>query len=1128
MADRQFIDFRNDSLLDSLKKSETNFTSLFSLAKTVKLTANKTVVTYGEQGTTEGDTILLTVTPRGFDLSNTFYEFVVGGYTSELYPADDTTGDFIWELPDNLEPANEQSIVVTVNAYEGDTTGENQIVAFDSVTITGIQGLFEGVVGADGADGADGTDAKVVKLTANRYVIRYSESGSEGDSITFTAETQGFTGSPYYKFTKVDTSEVLQNTTDNELILDDEDEPQLGEVITVRVDVSETEDGTILATDSVSIYAVQDGSDAIIAFLTNASHVVPASSNGTIESGVIDGSNNITGAGGTFKVFVGATEVTTGNGCVFTESTDALGIASIDPSTGVYTISSVDFDENYSFIEFQVEIPASVAKTQSNVTIEAVYTIAKSNAGVNGLNGQDAVNAVLDLTNDRHSVAADNSGTVTDDYSTAFTYVDFYLNGSEIFRSGGWSYNAQNLIYDTSQVPGENPYTIVYKTIGEDNDVWAINYLLTNCNGGWETYVGPNKFLVTSLNADTGTVTFNVVKNPAGDSPELYSKVMTLTKVKAGANGEDGEDGADAVIYSILPSTNSILRLENGTYTPNTLIFTGQKRIGNGSLTEVDESVENIDFTIGYLNENGAAVSIDTQNNTNPAVINSLVNVTNIDQVTSVEVIMSIDDTIVDRETLPLLNDGTPGPGLVYRGTYDSGTTYYHTDERRDVVQYTSGSVTSYYITNNKQKNNTLGSNWGNPTTENWTTFSNTFDSVATDLLLSKNVGIINTLVMGTLDTSVISDNGEIVPLETTINVNEGVIRHAQIAYDENNSTYTGKGYILNSNGDFYVGNTSGSNLFFDQSAGDLIIKADDFSIGDGTSELKLEIVNVGGFSSSKLSLNYDSDELIGLRAGSVPDASGVETGLIIIKDNVSTTREVKVGIDREYAYNLTLPSVKVTGHYGNSQLWDFGYFNNNIRLYNVWGSTAVANDYGVLYLQQDGFANRGGSVIGWQGDSNPPIVLSANKSMGSRGLFIKNGSTQVVSITGEGNATFNGTVTATTFVDNPSDIRLKENIVNIDNAINKIKQLNGFTFNYNSLGHEIYDLDTEKKYVGLSAQSVLEVLPEAGGVFGTTEETDYHYVKYERLVPLLIEAIKEQQAQIESLQEQINALSGT
>ena len=91
------------------------------------------------------------------------------------------------------------------------------------------------------------------------------------------------------------------------------------------------------------------------------------------------------------------------------------------------------------------------------------------------------------------------------------------------------------------------------------------------------------------------------------------------------------------------------------------------------------------------------------------------------------------------------------------------------------------------------------------------------------------------------------------------------------------------------------------------------------------------------------------------------------------------------------------------------------------------------------------------------------------------------------------------------------SDARLKTNIVQISDALNKVCTLTGNTFNWNSLAK---DKDMTISEAGVIAQEVESVLPEVV----TTREDGYMAVRYEKLVPLLIEAIKELKVEIDML----------
>jgi hypothetical protein len=94
------------------------------------------------------------------------------------------------------------------------------------------------------------------------------------------------------------------------------------------------------------------------------------------------------------------------------------------------------------------------------------------------------------------------------------------------------------------------------------------------------------------------------------------------------------------------------------------------------------------------------------------------------------------------------------------------------------------------------------------------------------------------------------------------------------------------------------------------------------------------------------------------------------------------------------------------------------------------------------------------------------------------------------------------------------SDDRLKNNLGNIPNALDLVKTLNGFYYEANQtavdLGYEV------KREVGVSAQQVQAIMPEV--VAPAPIDDKYLTVRYERLVPLLIEAIKELEAQVAEL----------
>ena len=94
------------------------------------------------------------------------------------------------------------------------------------------------------------------------------------------------------------------------------------------------------------------------------------------------------------------------------------------------------------------------------------------------------------------------------------------------------------------------------------------------------------------------------------------------------------------------------------------------------------------------------------------------------------------------------------------------------------------------------------------------------------------------------------------------------------------------------------------------------------------------------------------------------------------------------------------------------------------------------------------------------------------------------------------------------------SDKKLKNNISNISSPIEKIKQINGVNFEWSDKQSTYTGKD-----VGVIAQDVEKVLPEVV----TEREDGYLAVKYEKIIPLLIEAIKDQQKEIEELKSKLS-----
>ena len=186
--------------------------------------------------------------------------------------------------------------------------------------------------------------------------------------------------------------------------------------------------------------------------------------------------------------------------------------------------------------------------------------------------------------------------------------------------------------------------------------------------------------------------------------------------------------------------------------------------------------------------------------------------------------------------------------------------------------------------------------------------------------------------------------------------------------------------------------------------------------------------------------------------------------------------------------------------------------FKNNISLTNstsnriTWGTAGVAapsfTSYsaGVKIVLYD---NVGASSTGYTIGIDSSTMFSTVESTSSQFKWY-GGTTLAATLSGAGAFTAVGNVTAF------SDARVKTNIKTIDNALSKVLALRGVTYNRT-------DLEDKSEQIGVIAQEVKEILPQV------VQENDGHYsVAYGNIVGVLIEAIKEQQAQIEELKSRL------
>jgi hypothetical protein len=146
-----------------------------------------------------------------------------------------------------------------------------------------------------------------------------------------------------------------------------------------------------------------------------------------------------------------------------------------------------------------------------------------------------------------------------------------------------------------------------------------------------------------------------------------------------------------------------------------------------------------------------------------------------------------------------------------------------------------------------------------------------------------------------------------------------------------------------------------------------------------------------------------------------------------------------------------------------------------------------------------------------WIGDVNAANTIRVKGIQDATAGYITFGNqTTQLGLTNSTTLTWGAAFTATGNITAFSDARVKTNIKTIDNALSKVLALRGVTYNRT-------DLEDKSEQIGVIAQEVKEILPQV-----VIEENDRYSVAYGNIVGILIEAIKEQQSQIEELKSRL------
>jgi hypothetical protein len=210
-------------------------------------------------------------------------------------------------------------------------------------------------------------------------------------------------------------------------------------------------------------------------------------------------------------------------------------------------------------------------------------------------------------------------------------------------------------------------------------------------------------------------------------------------------------------------------------------------------------------------------------------------------------------------------------------------------------------------------------------------------------------------------------------------------------------------------------------------------------------------------------------------------------------------------------------------------------------------GALNTSNDYTVASLTSNGFVYSGssaGSTGAFYFNSSSHGIRRASgtndvycyTTSGTLYLGAGGSSTTHVRVTSGGDVGIgvspsykldvNGNIHATAFPTS-SDIRFKKNITPLENSLEKIKKLQGVKYEWNEFVNSVRDgYKLNVPIIGLIAQDVEKIVPEVVDLWKLSEDCqDARSIDYPRLIPVLIEAIKEQQTIIENQNQKIENL---
>ncbi len=221
----------------------------------------------------------------------------------------------------------------------------------------------------------------------------------------------------------------------------------------------------------------------------------------------------------------------------------------------------------------------------------------------------------------------------------------------------------------------------------------------------------------------------------------------------------------------------------------------------------------------------------------------------------------------------------------------------------------------------------------------------------------------------------------------------------------------------------------------------------------------------------------------------------------------VDTARVYYFNTNADDATDMFIDGKRVADYYGGH-----GPSNNGNR-----GGVYLHVGYHKLYARFEEIGGGDEITLQWStdGGASYAVIPAANLFHGPEDALFAISNTAGINVMGDIVAT--GNITA---YGSPSDATLKENVQPINNALNVVTQLQGVTFDWKKDTNS-YQLTKIDKDIGFIAQDVQKIVPS----IVRENEDGLLSLRDKAIIPLLVEAIKEQQQEIQELKNRLNKL---